>query len=379
MTQVAGDARQALSWVAGRSRRLLPIVRRRPWISAFVGLTLVVVAGFGVVGITGGHHNPPETTTGATALLPPSGSGTRPAGSASGGGREAGPAGATSSAANGSAGFAQSSAAGGSATAASAPLQVVGNLPNEVPALATKVVKTGTLELQVAAGAVPKSVSQLTTAVNGLGGYVASSSESVGASSTGNLTLRVPVTSFDALVAQAKRLGTTLSLTTSGQDVTAQYVDLQARITGLQSARTQFEQILARAQSIGDILSVESQISDVQTQLEQLQGQLNVLSDQAAYSTLTVQLSEVGKPAPVPPKPKPASGVSKAWSHALHSFAHGAESILAASGGIALFVVTLGIILLIIRLAWILIRRRPFAPQPVIGTPSPATTSAPGS
>jgi hypothetical protein len=332
--------------------------------ATFIVLALVVVAGFGVVGIAGRHRTPPQTTTGATSLLPSSGTGNGAAGIGAGGGTTAAAAGGTTSAVNGSAQFAQSSAAGGSAGIPAAPAaQAGGSLPNEVPALPTKVVKTGTLQLQVAAGAVPKTVGQLTTEVNGLGGYVASSSESVGSASTGNLTLRVPVASFDALIAQAKQLGTTMSLATSGQDVTAQYVDLQARINSLQNARSQFEQILARAQSIGDILSVESQISDVQTQLEQLQGQLNVLSDQAAYSTLTVQLSEAGKPAPIPPKPKPASGVSKAWSHALHSFAHGAESILAASGGIALFVVTLGIILVVMRMAWILIRRRTVMPD----------------
>lgn len=355
MTHIAGDAGEALSRVIAKSRRLPLVFRRRPWMAAFVGLVIVVIAGFVVVDVAGEHRGPSQSTSRTSSLLPPTGTGN---------GSAAGSVGGTDAAANGSAQVAQSAdAAGGTAPAAPLPTQAAA-LPNEVPALQPKVVKTGTLQLQVATGAVPKAVGQLTTDVNGLGGYVASSSESVGTDSTGNLTLRVPVASFDALVAQAKQLGMALSLTTTGQDVTAQYVDLQARITALQAARSQFEQILARAQSIGDILSVESQISDVQTQLEQLQGQLNVLSDQADYSTLTVQLSEAGKPPPVPPRPKPASGVSKAWSHAIHSFAHGAESILAASGGIALFVVTLGIILLVIRLAWILTRRRTNTPQP---------------
>ena len=230
-------------------------------------------------------------------------------------------------------------------------------LPNEVPSLSTKVVKTGTLQLQVGSGGIPAAVTRISSEATGLSGFVASSSESTGSSSSGNVTLRVPVANYDALVGDAERLGKTLQFTSSGQDVTAQYVDLQARIQSLQTARTQFEQILAQAHSIGDILAVESQISDLQTQVEQLQGQFQVLDNQATYSTLTLQISEVGKPTPVPPKP--ASGFSKAWSHAGHSFTHGAESILSASGGIALFLVTLAALLLIGRVIWVTVRRRP--------------------
>jgi hypothetical protein len=231
-------------------------------------------------------------------------------------------------------------------------------LPNEVPTVSSKVVKTGTLQLQVAAGSVVSTVGRLSSEVSGLGGFVASSTESTGSSASGDVTLRVPVANFNALIGDAQKLGKTLQLTSAGQDVTSQYVDLQARIDSLQTARTQFEQILARAQSIGDILSVESQISDLQTQIEQLQGQFQVLDNQATYSTLTVQIDEATKPAPAPPKPRARSGISKAWSHAIHSFAHGAESILAASGGIALFVVTLAVVLLVGRVAWMGIRRR---------------------
>lgn len=241
-----------------------------------------------------------------------------------------------------------------SAAASSAP--AVNGLPNEVPALSTKVVKTGTLQLQVASGSIPTTIGRLSSEASGLSGFVASSSESTGTSASGDVTIRVPVANFEVLVGDAQRLGKTVQLTSSGQDVTGQYVDLQARIQSLQSTRTQFEQILAKAQTIADILSVESQISDLQTQIEQLQGQFQVLNDQATYSTLTVQISEAGKPPPAPPKP--AGGISKSWSHARHSFAHGAESILAASGGIAVFLVTLAAILLVGRLAWLGIRRR---------------------
>ena len=229
-------------------------------------------------------------------------------------------------------------------------------LPNEVPSFTQKVVQTGTLQIEVTAGSVDGTVTQLSLDAKRLSGFVASTSESTGTTASGALTLRIPAASYETLIVDAQKLGKTLQLTSSGQDVTNQYVDLQARIQSLQDTRTQFEQILAKAQAIGDILSVESQISDVQTQIEQLQGQFQVLDDQATYSTLTVQINEAGRPLPAPAKP--AGGISKAWSHARHSFTRGAESILGATGGIALFLITLGGVLLIGRFVWAVVRRR---------------------
>jgi hypothetical protein len=138
--------------------------------------------------------------------------------------------------------------------------------------------------------------------------------------------------------------------------VTSQYVDLQARIGSLQDTRTQFQQILTKAQSIGDILAVEQQISDVQTQLEELQGQLQVMADQTTYATLSVHLTERGKKAATTSATK--SGISKAWGHALHTFSAGVESILAASGGVAVFLLTVALLAGLARGGWALLRRR---------------------
>ena len=177
-----------------------------------------------------------------------------------------------------------------------------------------------------------------------------------GAPASGDITLRVPVQSFNSLLADVEHLGRATSVSTSGQDVTGQYVDLQARIQSLQDARSQFQQILTKAQSIGDILAVEQQISTLQTQIEQLQGQLKVLDDQSSYSTLTTHIVEA---VPARGSPRPASGVSQAWAHARHSFTHGLESIVAFSGGLVLFLLVVGLLALAARIVWTIFRRRP--------------------
>jgi hypothetical protein len=218
------------------------------------------------------------------------------------------------------------------------------------------VIKTGTVELVVPRGRLSSVVNQLTSMSAGFGGYPSDTKSTEGsAAPTADVTLRVPSNQFEAALAKIRTLGTTMSVTTSGQDVTSQYVDLQARITSLQAARDQYLLILHKASAIGDILAVQQQLDSIQTQLEQLQGQLNVLDKQTSYSTLAVHVAEPESAAHVPGH---RSGLAKAWADARHSFSHGAESVVSASGGIAVFLLCAGLLLLAGRAGWALIRRR---------------------
>lgn len=248
-------------------------------------------------------------------------------------------------------------ATGGMGAAAPAP----GVLPNEVPALPTKVIKSGSVSIQVPPGKLEDVVSNVTLQSAAAGGFIAGTSERAPEGSnppSASLTVKLPVARFETFVAYVQHQGTVLALSTTGQDVTASYVDLQARITALQDTRTQFEQILARATTIGDILSVESQIGDLETQIEQLQGQFNVLDNETSYSTLTVDVTETPKPGVVVHPERPPSGLDRAWLHARHSFSHGIEAVLGATGGIAVFLLLAGMALAVGRLAWTSYRRR---------------------
>jgi len=221
---------------------------------------------------------------------------------------------------------------------------------------AAKVVKTGSVQLEVRSEAVGATINRLGGLATGLGGYVADTKSTEGADDpSGSVTLRVPVGTFEQLLAQVRSLGTVRSSTTHGQDVTGQYSDVQARLTALTATRDQLLTILHRANAIGDVLAVQDRINDVQTQIDQLQGQQKVLDDQSSMASLSVDVTQHGAATGPPSTP---SGIAKAWDDARHGFTSGVEDILGASGTALVVLLVLAALAVLARFAWTAARRR---------------------
>jgi hypothetical protein len=174
--------------------------------------------------------------------------------------------------------------------------------------------------------------------------------------STGSIVLEVPVHNFSMLVDQVRHAGVATSVMTSANDVTGQYVDLQARIDALQVSRTQYLTIMSRTTSIGGILSIQDQLNSIQSQIEQLQGQLGLLNSETTYATMTVSLSVAGHQ--VNPPLHPRTGVNKAWHESLHGFAAGFEWLIRIAGPLLFALLVLAALLVIFRLAWRATERR---------------------
>jgi hypothetical protein len=189
-----------------------------------------------------------------------------------------------------------------------------------------KVVATGTVDLIVKNGSLQSVLADLTQLAASYGGFVASTQAQYGNTTppsppSATIALRIPETSFGSAVSQAQRYGKATSVNTTSNDVTSQYVNLQARIAAAQASLTQYLSILRQATTIPNILTVQSQIDSIQSNIEQMQGQLNVLNNETTYGTLTVSLTEPGptKPKQKPkPKPKRASKLvgTRAWRFA---------------------------------------------------------------
>ncbi|MGK2881107.1 MAG: DUF4349 domain-containing protein [Mycobacterium sp.] len=124
------------------------------------------------------------------------------------------------------------------------------------------------------------------------GGRIESRSEQ---SSSGypsaTLTLRIPSDELDAVLAKIDDLGVVDAKNINYSDVTAQRVDLDARIEALQISVDRLLELMGKATSTEDLLAAESSLTERQAELDSLQAQRTALGDQIAYATITVDLT----------------------------------------------------------------------------------------
>lgn len=78
----------------------------------------------------------------------------------------------------------------------------------------------------------------------------------------------------------------------SADDVTDQFVDLQARLKAKKEVEARFKSILNRANTIEEILKVENEIKKVREEIEAVEGRLKYLSDKVSYSTIKLYIYE---------------------------------------------------------------------------------------
>jgi hypothetical protein len=156
----------------------------------------------------------------------------------------------------------------------------------------SKIVRDGSITVVVPADGFGDAFDQATAIAEGAGGFVLSSS--ISQENQGTLTLRVPAKKLDGAVVKLRSLGRLAELSLSGRDVTADYIDLKARLQVLQTQRELIVKLLNESTSVGGQLSLSNRFADVQTQIEQIQGSLNVLNDKVDLATLKVTLREEG-------------------------------------------------------------------------------------
>ena len=227
--------------------------------------------------------------------------------------------------------------------------------PNAVPAAERLVVKSGELTLRVDDALA--SQQQAIRVTKGLGGFVANSTNSTyerGLPSA-SLTLRVPSKQFETAMEQLAAIegaAEIVSRSTTGEDVTAQVADVEARLKVLRGEEEQYLEILKATRKIGEVLAVKERLSQVRQEIESYDAQRKVMRDQAALSTIEatfLQRPSVG----VPEGPK--NWANDAWSRAVNALE--AVGTALAKAGIFLFVFS-PVWLPVVLIGWWLARRR---------------------
>lgn len=112
------------------------------------------------------------------------------------------------------------------------------------------------------------------------------------------LVLAVPVERFDEALNRVRQVPLQVNQDfISTNDVTDQFVDLEARLKNLQATAERIRALLDRATTVEEALKINTQLSEIESQIEQIKGQLNVLTARTTFSTITIDLRE---PLPTP-------------------------------------------------------------------------------
>lgn len=172
------------------------------------------------------------------------------------------------------------------------PSPAPGAGPDDRERVGQKIIRNGSLTLRVDDAA--KRLEEARMIAEQQGGFVASANLSDRAGiKTAYLTLRVPTDKYRATADALKQLASTVfDESESGQDVTDQYVDLEARLKAAKAEEAQYLEILKSARSIEDTLNVTARLGEVRSRIEQMEGQMRNLEDRTSYATLTVTMTE---------------------------------------------------------------------------------------
>ena len=168
---------------------------------------------------------------------------------------------------------------------------------------------------------------QLQETVRAAGGYVSGLDKRVdglGRPSV-NLTLRVPADKLDGSLDTIRTLGRIIHEQVTTEDVTEEYVDLDARLRNLKKAEERLLEHLSKAILIDSTLKVEQELTRVREQIERFEGRFRFLGHRVRYSTIQIVISQKPKAEQMAPVATFSSG--RVFTQAVRSLAEFGQTL----------------------------------------------------
>ena len=221
--------------------------------------------------------------------------------------------------------------------------------PNGAPAATDRiVVKTASLSLVVSD---PSDAAQrITTLATGMGGFVVSSNTAeASVDAHGNkimqasLTVRVPSAQLDSALTQIRAMAVEVkNVSVAGQDVTAQYTDLQSQLRNAEAAEAKLTEIMNAATKTEDVMAVFNQLTQVRQQVEQLKGQIQYYQESASMSAISMDLLPDALNQPIAVGGWQPQGVAK---DALESLLHAFQGLATGAIWVGLYILPLALVI----------------------------------
>ncbi len=165
---------------------------------------------------------------------------------------------------------------------------------NQVQPIERKIIRNAELDLETNS---PEEAQQkIAEIIDIRGGFVIESQQSSSdvKSTTrdiASMTVRVPTAKFNESLQEIKKTASRVILeSVKGQDVTEEFVDIEARLIAKKSLENKFLEIMKQGKTVEDALSIQKEIAAVREEIEQIEGRKRFLENQSSLSTIKIQL-----------------------------------------------------------------------------------------
>lgn len=180
------------------------------------------------------------------------------------------------------------------ATAGQVSLDRAGNSQPTPAAVERKIIRNADLNLEV--NSPEESAAKITSIAESKGGFVIESQQQNSDTKTTKsdvvtMTVRVPAAKFNESLDEIRKTGNRVIVeTVKGQDVTEEFIDVEARLKTKRALEEQFLEIMKRGSTVQDALNVQRELSNVRGEIEQIEGRKRFLENQTSFSTLKIRL-----------------------------------------------------------------------------------------
>ncbi len=249
-----------------------------------------------------------------------------------------------------------------SASGSPAPSQSPSSLDGQAASIpeGPRVQRSARVVLQVGSGRFDSALNDVIAVVDQAGGYISGSQAQADDGQplrSGQVTFQVPADRFEAVVAEVRKKGTPQTISISGNDVSQQYVDLQARLRNAEAQRNAMLALMQQAKSVNDTIQIQNQLGQITAQIEQLRGQIGYLEHSTTFSTLAVSIREA------PAGARDEWGLQTAALQALHNVVNVVAVVIVVAGTLLPLLVVGFVVAFALWRAWPRLRRT--------GRPSP--------
>jgi len=187
-----------------------------------------------------------------------------------------------------------------------------------------KIVKTGSMTLEVED--IAETMDEVAEIADELNGYIVSSYKyEYERGVSGHIIIRVPFEKFEEAFERLRQLATAVPYeTTTAEDVTEEYVDLEAQLHNLQATEAQYLALMEKAENVEEMLKVQKELSNVRGEIEQIEGRMKYLEQTSETSLIEVDLQETKGLA----EPWSASAAFQSAVRGLTTFGRGLATVL---------------------------------------------------